>query len=869
MRSAALPTRYDPSDTESRWYNAWEEAGLFAPDSDPDKVPYTITIPPPNITGSLHMGHALCYSIQDALGRFWRLRGKSVLIVPGQDHAGIATQTVVERQLREEGASASALGREKFIERVWQWRRESGDKILEQLRSLGCAFDWSRNRFTLDDAYVQAVLAVFVDWFERGIIYRGKRVVNWDPVLHTSVSDIETDRQTIKGKLYAIRYPFADGSGFITIATTRPETMLADVAVAVHPSDDRYRAHVGKLLTLPLVNREIPLIADTYPDPKFGSGAVKITPAHDPNDYEVGVRHGLPMPVLLDHSAKITAEGGPYAGLDRYEARKRVLADLEQLGLLEKEEDYEIPVLVSQRSGAVVEPLLSEQWFASQSEIAKAAIEAAEQDLVRFYPSRYKRIFLEWMTGLRDWCLSRQLWWGHRIPVYYDEAGNTYAALSWEEAQHKAGANKIIRQDEDVLDTWFSSGLWPFAVQGWPQDRTFLGQHYPTDVLVTARDIIFLWVARMMMMSLDQLHQIPFRDVYIYATVLTDTGKRMSKSLGTGKDPEEIIKEFGADALRFALHMQTGTNQEIRYSDRHAEEARNFCSKVWNAARFTLMHVTQDPDDPGRELQTIDRWILSRLAATEQIVREGFEQYDLAPAMQALHSFFWGELCDWYIEIAKDRLADPQRSSVPQWVLMRTFEAFLAMLHPTMPHLTEELHAHFPFRNRKSFLMASEWPEHVQRYRDPEQEAIAERWFEITRGLRALRAILGHSPLARIPVAHYQGDLDGGHDIVASQAWVESLVPGEYEGRCLSSHIEGVTLQLPIPDDFDAGKEIARLQRERDKVATELAGLNSRLDNPNFVAKADPQVVERERASAQRLVVKLETIDHALCALMD
>jgi len=869
MQAAALPTRYNPSETEPRWYRAWEEAGLFAPDPDPNKSPYTITIPPPNITGSLHMGHALCYSIQDALGRYWRLRGKSVLIVPGQDHAGIATQTVVDRQLREEGTSASALGREKFIERAWQWRRESGDTILQQLRALGCAFDWSRNRFTLDDDYVQAVLKVFVDWFDRGIIYRGKRVVNWDPVLHTSVSDIETDRKTIKGKLYSIRYPFVDGSGFVTIATTRPETMLADVAVAVHPSDERYRDHVGKLLELPLVGRHIPLIADPYPDPTFGSGAVKITPAHDPNDYEVGMRHQLPMPILLDESARITAQGGAYAGLDRYEARKRVLEDLERLGLLEKEEDYEIAILVSQRSGAVIEPLLSEQWFAAQSAIAEPVIEAAERELVRFHPARYKRIFLEWMMGLRDWCLSRQLWWGHRIPVYYDADGNAYAALSWEDAQRKAGDRPIVRQDEDVLDTWFSSGLWPFAVQGWPQDLTFLEKTYPTDVLVTARDIIFLWVARMMMMSLDQVHEIPFRDVYIYATVLTETGKRMSKSLGTGKNPEEIIREFGADALRFALHMQTGTNQEIRYSDRHAEEARNFCSKVWNAARFTLLHVSSDPDDPGDELQTIDRWLLSRLAATEQTVRESIERYDLAPAMHALHSFFWGELCDWYIEIAKSRLTDPARSSAPQWVLMRVFEAFLAMLHPTMPHLTEDLYAHFPFRNRRPFLMAADWPEHVQRYRDPEQEAIAERWFEITRALRALRAIMGHSPLSRIPVAHYQGDLAGGHDVVASQAWIENLVSGAYVGCCVSSHVEGVTLQLPIPEDFDAGKEIARLEKEREKVAAELAGLKSRLDNPNFVAKADPEVVEREKASAERLIAKLATIDGALSALAD
>ncbi|HLK16762.1 MAG TPA: valine--tRNA ligase, partial [Fimbriimonadaceae bacterium] len=528
-----MPTRYDAPATEAKWYAAWEAAGLFQPDADPNKPRFTVTIPPPNITGSLHMGHALCYPLQDAVGRYRRLRGDSVLILPGQDHAGIATQSVVERQLRKEGSSGAQIGREKFIERVWEWRKLSGDTILHQFRQLGCAFDWSRSRFTLDDAYHQAVLDVFIAWFERGLIFRGKRVVNWDPVLQTSVSDIETERRTVKGKLYYIRYPFADGSGDVTIATTRPETMLADVAVAVHPSDKRYSGKVGKTLILPLMNREIPLIEDIYPDPAFGSGAVKITPAHDPNDYQVGVRHSLPMPVLLDERARVTADGGAYAGLDRLEARKRVVADLEEQGFLVKVEEHEMNLTVSERSGEVIEPLLSEQWFCDQAALAGPVIEAVEQGEIKFFPERYDAIFIEWMKNIREWCLSRQLWWGHRIPVFYTADDTAVAARNVQDAAKKAGA-PIVGQDEDVLDTWFSSGLWPFATLGWPKQTDDLKQRYPTSLLITDRNIINLWVARMSMMGLDLAGAKPFGHVMIYATVLTEDGRRMSKSLGTG-----------------------------------------------------------------------------------------------------------------------------------------------------------------------------------------------------------------------------------------------------------------------------------------------------------------------------------------------
>src|SRR5579862_6327188 len=706
-----MDTRYDASQVESKWYARWEAAGLFQPDPDPAKKPFTVTIPPPNITGSLHMGHALCYPIQDLYGRYQRMLGRSVLVLPGQDHAGIATQSVVEKMLRKEGTSGAQIGREKFIERVWQWRTESGDTILNQLRSLGCAFDWSRSRFTLDDHYHDAVLKVFIDWFERGLIFRGKRVVNWDPVLQTSVSDIETERKTIRGKLYYIRYPFSDGSGSVTIATTRPETMLADVAVAVHPSDKRYAGKVGKTLILPLMNREIPLIADIYPDPAFGSGAVKITPAHDPNDYQVGVRHNLAMPVLLDERAKITEEGGVYAGLDRYEARKRIVADLEEQGLLEKIDDHDIPIIISDRSKEAIEPLLSEQWFCDQPTLAKPAIEIVKKGGIKFHPERYEKVYLDWMENIREWCISRQLWWGHRIPIYYTEDGTPFAALSWDDAQAKASDRKIVRQDDDVLDTWFSSGLWPFATLGWPAggdggegggmgdggDKTpspqsapspqsppssDLVRFYPTDLMVTDRNIIYLWVSRMIMMGLDFMDARPFEDVFIYATVLTEDGRRMSKSLGTGVDPMEVIDKIGADALRYTLLSQTGSNQDIRYSERKTEEARNFCNKIWNATRFVLMNLdaAESPTPhplpqrqttlrDGAMLEDVDHWLLSRLAATEKTVKAAFDGYDMQVACQALYRFFWSELCDWYIEVAKPRLNDPDKKEVPQWVL--------------------------------------------------------------------------------------------------------------------------------------------------------------------------------------------------------
>lgn len=871
MEHTEFPPRYEATNVESKWYAAWDQADLFAPSDDTSKPPYCITIPPPNITGSLHMGHALCYPLQDVLGRFQRLQGKRVLILPGQDHAGIATQSVVEKQLRKEGSSGAQIGREAFVDRVWQWREESGNTILNQFKALGCAFDWSRLRFTLDDHYANTVLKVFVDWYKKGFIYRGKRVVNWDPKLKTSVSDIETLREVRKGHLYHIRYDFVDGSGSIVIATTRPETMLADIAVAVHPSDKRYEGQIGKKLRLPLVGREIPLIADLYPDPEFGTGAVKITPAHDPNDYEVGARHKLDMPVVLNLEARISAdwnrENEPemvaaiekYEGLDRYEARKQIVADLEECGALVEIKDHEIPIILSDRSGEVIEPLLSQQWFAKQGELAKPVIAAVERNEITFHPARFKDIFLAWMESIRDWNISRQLWWGHRVPAFYTEDGEMFVALTWEEAQTEAGDKKIVRQDTDVLDTWFSSGMWPFVTLGWPNNTEDMKTFYPTNVLITDRNIINLWVARMLMMGYDLVGEKPFSDVMIYATVLREDGRRMSKSLGTGIDPMEVINTLGADALRWTLLSQTGENQDLRYSDKKTEEARNFCNKIWNATRFVLMNVDEVPSRPT-SLETVDKWLLSRLVQTEKEVKAAYERFDLQAACQALYRFFWSEICDWYIEISKSRLQDNATKATPQWVLLTAFEAFLKMMHPVMPFITEELYAYLPVTGKTDFLMSAAWPSLGSDLYDQAAEAEIEGVFAATRALRALRAEIDLKPMQQVDTVYFEGDLKGNEGIVTSQAWVRNLVPGKPSGRFVSATSGGLDFHIEVEGLIDLVKVVEGIKRDLTKSTEDSEKLAARLDNPQFVERAKPEVIERDRAQLAELQQRIEKL---------
>ena len=869
MNIQEMPTRYDASEAEPKWEPRWEASGLESPTGTGE--PYCITIPPPNITGSLHMGHALCYGIHDTLGRYWRLRGRDVLILPGQDHAGIATQSVVDKKLRAEGTSAAEIGREAFVARTWAWRKESGDTIIGQMKALGCAFDWSRLRFTLDEGYAQAVLKVFIAWYDRGLVFRGSRIVNWDPKLGTTVSDIETVRMERAGKLYHVRYKFEDGSGEITVATTRPETILGDVAVAVHPSDERYKALVGRTLVAPLTGRKIPLVADLYPDPEFGTGALKITPAHDANDFAVGARHGLPTPVTIDLRAKITLdwirEHEPHLitpelelfdGLDRFAVRGRMVEALAAEGTLAGEEDHRIALSISDRSGEVIEPLLSEQWFVDQAKLAAPAIEAVRSGDVRFVPPRYDRIFTDWMEGLHEWCVSRQLWWGHRIPVYYTADGEAFPGLDQEDAQRRAGDKPLVRQDDDVLDTWFSSGLWPFAVLGWPEETEELRRYYPTDVLITDKSIINLWVARMMMTGFDVMGAKPFSDVMIYATVLTDKGERMSKSKGNGVDPVEVMDEVGADALRYVLLSQTGENQDLRFRRDKVVEGRNFANKIWNATRFALGNLEGTPAKP-ESLEPVDRWILGRLRVTEVAVRAAYEGYDMQGACQALYRFFWDEVCDWYIEISKARLADEDTRATPQWVLLTVVGAFLTMLHPIMPFVTEELWSYLPIEDKAELLLGGTWPDLDWIEPDAEADASLARIIEATRALRTLRAELEVPANARLSTAYYEGPLAGLEPIVSGQAKVDTLVPGRPDGAFVSIHAAGVDLHLPT-EGMDMAKLLAGIAKERETLEAQAAHARGKLANESFVARAKPELVAREReslASAETRLTRL------------
>jgi valyl-tRNA synthetase len=745
-----VEAKFDPQAAESRLYKWWRDDGLFTPDeTKADAKTYSITIPPPNVTGSLHMGHALCYSIQDILGRWKRMQGFQVLIVPGVDHAGIATQNVVEKEIAAEGLTRHDLGRDQFVERVWNWKERYGARIINQLQRLGCSFDWSGERFTMDDGYVDAILEEFVRFYDKGWIYRGARVINWCPRCATAISDIEVEYVERDSHLWHIAYPFADGSGSVTVATTRPETMLGDTAVAVNPNDPRYAGLIGKTIVLPLVGREIPLIADDYASLEFGTGAVKVTPAHDLNDFECGLRHHLAQIVVIGEDGRMTAAAGDvYARLTREEAREAVVRDLEAAGALVKIEDYRHSVATCERCHTIIEPLLSEQWFVKMAgtEMVQRAIDAVEAGEVAFVPERYKQIYIDWMLSIRDWCISRQLWWGHRIPIYYTHDGKYTAAKTAEAASVRLGVPvEELRQDEDVLDTWFSSALWPFATMGWPQKTETLERFYPTDVLVTSREIMFLWVARMIMTGLELVGTKPFEEVYVYATVLDAKGRRMSKSLGNGIDPVEMIELFGADALRFSLVRLASKGQDIKFSEDRIPESRNFCTKIWNASKFALLNLE------GAELADLNsgtpgilaqRWILSRLQHTIDTVNATLGTYDIDESCRALYEFFWNDFCDWFVELAKQPLRDgtaEERLSA-QATLYRVLRDALKLLHPFMPFITEEIWQELPGTSgsieREPFPVAD--PQLV----DHEAERQMDMVIAMVRGVRNARAEL-------------------------------------------------------------------------------------------------------------------------------
>ncbi len=880
-----MPKAYDPKAVEGPLFASWQEGGYFSAQAVGGVDPYSVVIPPPNVTGSLHMGHALNNTIQDVVVRRSRMAGRPTVWVVGTDHAGIATQNKVEQKLAAEGLSRHDVGREAFIEACWEWRREYGGTIIGQLKAMGCSCDYDNERFTMDPEYQVAVRKVFVDWFEAGLIYKGKRIINWCPRCSTALSDIEVEHEDVDSHLWHLRYPLKEpvaGIDHVTVATTRPETMLGDTCVAVHPDDERYAALVGASVVLPLMGREIPIVADDFVDPAFGSGAVKVTPAHDPNDFDIGERHGCAKINIMNADATISADGGPYAGLDRYEARKRVLADLDALGALVKTDEHVHSVGHCYRCHTVIEPWLSDQWFVDMKPLAAPAIEAVHDGRVTFHPKRWENVYFHWMDNIRDWCISRQLWWGHRIPVFYCDACQMTVA-SMDDLIACPTCGTAMRQDEDVLDTWFSSQLWPFATLGWPEPTPELGYFYPTNVLSTARDILFLWVARMVMSGMYfNDGQIPFEDVIIHPTVFNAEGKRMSKSLGTGVDPLDLMEHYGADGMRFGLMLQVTGNQDIKFAEDKLLSSRNFANKIWNASRFVLMNM--EGYEPGApEPQTVaDRWILSRLADLSARVDEGLDTYEFGETARALYDFFWNEYCDWYIELAKDRLngGDAKQRLAVQRTLVFVLDRALRLLHPMMPFVTDAIWTNLPLGPSESApsLMVAAWPDAaaLSDFTDPGAEKSITAVQDIVVAIRAVRARYGVSPRTPLTVVVKAPEyelllLEGESGLVRSLAGVGSLTfspTAEKPSHSAVATAGNLEIYVPLEGLVDFDAERARLGNERSKAATELERLEKKLGNAGFLAKAAPEIVEKDRARAAELGEGIAVMDAQLAELV-
>jgi valyl-tRNA synthetase len=839
-------TRYDAGEVEARVFAEWIEGGYFHPEptGSPEEN-FSVAIPPPNVTGALHMGHALNGSMQDALVRLNRMRGRNALWILGTDHAGIATQAVVEKELRAEGVSRQELGREAFVERVWAWKEEYGSRIVEQYKRLGASCDYERERFTLDEGYVRAVYRVFKQLYDKGYIYRDYYMVNWDPGSRSAISDLEVENREVEDALFSIDYPVEDSDRVLTVATVRPETMLADTAVAVNPGDARYRDLVGKHCVLPLVGRRLPIIADEHVDPEFGTGALKITPGHDVNDFEIGRKHGLEELAVIGEDGRMSEAAGEYAGMTIGEAQEAIVAALREVGLLRAEEPYLHSVPFSHRSGERIEPLISLQWFCRMDELAKPAIDAVERDEVRIAPAQWKRVYLDWMGEIRPWCVSRQLWWGHRIPVWYcDPCEETIVAEQPPERCGSCGGE--LRQEEDVLDTWFSSALWPFATLGWPDDTPELRAFYPTSFLTTAREILFLWVARMVMMGLEFPGAIPFRDVYVHSVIQARDGRRMSKSLGTGIDPLEEIDVHGADALRFGLLAMSST-QDVRFSDAKVQQGRDLANKLWNASRLVLLNAA--PVEPApRPLTVEDRWILSRLERTIASVTAKLESYDFAHAVQESYSFFWRDLCDWYLEIVKPRLYDGEEEVSA--TLLYALERVLALLHPTMPFVTEEIWSFHPAQ--RGHLVVHQFPEADESLVDDAAEADVEGGIALTQRLRAWRDLV-ELPAAAILAARVEG-VDP-PEFVARLARFEFAADG---GDPVAS--VGPVRVLPS-EQLDAEAVASRLETRRAELRSEVERAERKLGNEGFVAKAPAEVVEEERGKLEGYRAELAELE--------
>jgi valyl-tRNA synthetase len=837
-------TRYDPAEVEARVFAEWIEGGYFHPEATgaPEET-FSVAIPPPNVTGALHMGHALNGSMQDALVRMNRMRGRNALWILGTDHAGIATQSVVEKGLRAEGVSRQDLGREEFVKRVWEWKEEYGSRIVEQYKRLGASCDYERERFTLDAGYVKAVYRVFKQLFDKGYIYRDHYMVNWDPGSRSAISDLEVENREVEDALFSIDYPVENSNRVLTVATVRPETMLGDTAVAVNPADERYADLVGGFCVLPLVGRRLPIIADEHVDPEFGTGALKITPGHDPNDFEIGRKHGLEELVVIGPDGRLNEAAGRFAGMSAAEAQEAVVAALREEGRLRSEEPYTHSVPFSHRSGERIEPLISLQWFCRMDELARPAIEAVESDEVRIAPEQWKRVYLNWMREIRPWCVSRQLWWGHQIPVWYcDACEETIVA---ERTPERCGAcGGALRQDEDVLDTWFSSALWPFATLGWPEDTPELRAFYPTSFLTTAREILFLWVARMVMMGLEFPGAIPFRDVYVHSVIQARDGRRMSKSLGTGIDPLEEIDVHGADALRFGLLAMSST-QDVRFSDAKVEQGRDLTNKLWNAGRLILLNCRSGTiSSRPKPVCAEDRWLLSRLERTIASVTEKLETYDFAHAVQEAYSFFWRDLCDWYLEIVKPRLYDGEEEVSA--TLLWTLERLLALLHPTMPFVTEEIWSFHP--SRRGHLAVHSFPTADESLFDAAAEADVEAGIALTQRLRAWRDLVD-VPVASVLPARAEG--------VEPPAFVARLARFEFAADGAEPVASIGPVRVLPSDQLDGEAVEERLGRRREELRAEVERAERKLSNEGFVAKAPAEVVEEERGKLERYRTEL------------
>ena len=878
MTGADMETRFNPQAIEADLYKAWEESGAFTAHRVEGKKPFTIVMPPPNITGQLHMGHAMDCILQDAPIRYHRMKGDPTLWLPGTDHAAIATEVKIVDAMRKEGLTKQGIGREAFLERAWNWKKEYGGRIVHQQRKMGVSCDWSRERFTMDEGCSKAVREVFVRLYEKGLIYRGNRMINWCPACRSALSDAEVEYKDQASHLWHIRYPGADGGEGVVVATTRPETMLGDTGVAVNPADERYTNLVGKKVILPLMNKEIPVVADEYVEMDFGTGAVKMTPAHDPNDFEVAQRHNLEIITVTNDDGTMNENAGRFAGMDPMECRKAVVEELDKLGLLVKVEDYSHNVGFCYRHGNTpVEPRLSEQWFVKMKTLAEPAIAAVREGRTKFIPERFSKMYYNWMENIRDWCISRQLWWGHRIPVWYcDDCGEMIASREDPECCPKCGGK--LRQDEDVLDTWFSSALWPFSTLGWPEQTEDLKYFYPTTMLVTGYDIITFWVSRMMVSGVEQMGEPPFETVLIHGLVRDELGRKMSKSLGNGVDPLEVIEEYGADALRFSLVMGVSPGNDTRYSRDKVEAARNFANKVWNASRFVLMNVNERKDFDPAKLETADKWILSRLQEAIRDISDHMEDGDFGLAATKIYDFAWSEFCDWYIELSKSRLLgeDGESKETVKAVLLYVLENLLKLLHPFMPFLTEQVYKYLP--ETEGFLMLQKWPERSEALHFAEDEQKMQGIMEIIRTIRNLRSEMNVAPSKRtrlmlLPADGWAETLKGGDGYFRRLAGASETELLNDRNAVTEKTVSAVTaageLFIPLGDLVDFEKEIARLGKELENIQKEMNRSRGMLNNQGFLAKAPAQLVQAEKDKLEAAEAKARALENRIAELKE